>query len=232
MQELGRGGHRQRTKQMFQDGDKYNLPDQNLLELLLFYSIPRRDVKDISYNLINHFGTIENVLNASADELVKVNGIGENTAILINLVKAIYDKVELNRNNQIKCLDSAVLTANYAKNIVGNSPTEKFVVICLNNNLGVIKHHIVSTGTANRTFVEPAKIMEYALNDKASSVVLAHNHPSGECYPSASDINFTLEMQGILEKVGIRLLDHVIVTKTDSRCMTTMADYANYFHTF
>lgn len=229
MAELGRDGHRKRAKQSFLDGAGPSMPDHNLLELLLFYSIPRRDVKPIAYNLINRFGSLKNVLCAPEGELMAVDGVGESTVILFKAIKALYERIELNKNKNIRVLENSDVTAEYAKNLLSSSDVERIVVISLNNNLGVINYHFVSSGTVNHTYVDPAKIIEYVLTDKAANVVIAHNHPDGDCIPSAADINFTLEIKGLLGKLGIRLIDHVIVTNDSARCMTSIASCANYF---
>lgn len=232
MAELSRDGHRQRVKKAFLDGAGDSMPDHNLLELLLFYSIPRKDVRPIAYNLLNRFGTLQNVFNASAAELRTVDNVGDSTVALIKTVSTLYDRIEFNKNRKIQVLNDYKSTECFAKNILSNANVEKFVVISLNNSLGVINYHIVADGTANHAYADPAIIVERVLTDKASNVVLAHNHPNGDCIPSAADISFTLEIQGIIEKLGIRLIDHVIVANNSAKCMTTMASCANYFHNF
>lgn len=229
MAQLGRDGHRKRVKQSYLQTGTDSLHDHNILEMLLFYSIPRKDVKDIAYDLINRFGTFENVFDANIDELMSVNGIGENTAALISLVSDINNRISLNRNNSVKALKDSELAREYVKNIIGGSKNEKVLVVSLDNELGIIGYHIVSDGTVSCANVEPKKIIECVIKDNAASVIIAHNHPRGDSTPSDTDIAFTIEILQLLRKLGIKLNDHIIVGKNDICSMNSITKYMLYF---
>lgn len=229
MAELNREGHRQRVKTAYLNNAFDSMPDHNVLEMLLFYSIPRVDVKPIAYELINHFGSIENVFNASVSELTKVRGVGENTAILINLVKDINSRVAIRQNENIKTLDSYKSASMYVENLLKNQRVEKMLVVTLNNDLSVINHHFVAEGTVNHASIEPIKIIEHAISDRASSVILAHNHPNGNASPSMEDRSFTVELLGLLRKLNIKLNDHIIVGRNESLSMSMDPTCRNFF---
>ncbi len=229
MAQLGRDGHRGRVKQAYLQTGIDSLHDHNILELLLFYAIPRKDVKDIAYELINKFGSFENVFEANIDDLMSVKGVGENTAVLISLVSDINNRISLNKNSSVKALKNSELAREYVKNIIGRAKNEKVLVISLDNELGIIGSHIVSDGTVSCANVEPKKIIECVIKDNAASVIIAHNHPKGDSTPSDTDIAFTIEILQLLRKLGVKLNDHIIVGKKDICSMNSITKYMLYF---
>lgn len=228
MADISRNGHRQRVKQTFIDS-KDSLPDHNLLELLLFYSIPRKDVKPIAYNLINHFGSLEAIFNASIDELIQVDGVGESTAILISASKTINDRILINKNNSITTLDNYHETIKYVDNILKSACVEKFLMITLNNKSDIIKTHIISTGDVNYALVDPCEVVKYAIRDKASAVIIAHNHPKGSWEPSGQDINLTINILHLLRSFHIYLNDHIVVGEDKTVSLRNTIAYSKYF---
>lgn len=229
MAELSRDGHRQRTKTAYLNNGANSMADHNLLEMLLFYAIPRKDVKPIAYSLINHFGTIEAVFNASIDELMQVDGIGENAAILINLNKSISERIAVNKNNDIKVIDNYKTAIEFANNALKESPIEKVLLVTLNNKSEVIKSRIIATGGINQAAPNKGDVIKAALNDKASAVIIAHNHPNGLPIPSEPDLDYTLAIRDLLVQIGVVLNDHVIVGADKTRCMSTLVGYSQYF---
>lgn len=229
MAELSREGHRERVKEVYRKNGLESMPDHNVLELLLFYAIPRRDVKPIAYNLINRFKTLENVFNADIDTLKTVDGVGENAAILISLFRNINVRILENRNSAIKVLDTSQKSKTYAENLLRSSENEKLIVICLDNKCGIINHHIAAEGTVNCAIVDQKKIIEYAIRDNAASLILAHNHPQGDPYPSTEDVNFTVKTLSLLRPIQIDLNDHIIVGCNSTISMRMTAQYCDYF---
>lgn len=231
MGELKRDGHRKRVKDTYLENPEIikSMSDHNMLEMLLFFSIPRRDVKEISYALMNHFGTLENIFNASPYELMEVDGVGENSAILISLIKQFDERIKRNHNQNVKKIDNCNALGKYVFNLLSGNQVESVILICLDNDLNIIKTHYIGSGTVNHVHIEPSEIVKCALNDKAASVVLAHNHPRGECFASAEDVNFTVKMLNMLRDLGIDFIDHVIVNEEKFMCMSGDIRYANYF---
>lgn len=229
MPELNREQHRKRVRQAYLNNSFESMNDANILELILFYSIPRKDVKELSYALINRFGSLECVFEADIRELMKVEGVGENTAILINLFQNTRLRLEKNKNKKIKKLDNSDKAMLFAKNELGGLSKERVIVICLDNSLGIISVNDVSLGNASAAQVETYKIMECIFKDSASNVIIAHNHPKGEAKPSLEDVSFTLEIINICRKVNVRVNDHIVVGEDEVFSMANDIEFSMYF---
>lgn len=228
-QKLSRDGHRKRMRHNYVTNGISVMEDHNILELFLSLVIPQKDVKPLAYDLMNNFGSLENVLNASVDDLMQINGIGESSAVAISLVKDINNRVNLNKNRDIKKLNNSKLSQIYVKNILSGEEHEKLIMITLDNSMSIIKMHIIVEGTVNNVKPEPKKIIECALKDNASSIIIAHNHPHGKALPSNADINFTLEVIDLMRKLDIDVNDHIIVGESDVVSMNSDVRYMLYF---
>lgn len=229
MQEMSRDGHRKRARDKVLETSAENIQDYQLLECLLFYSIPRMDVKPIAYELINHFGSVDGVLSASIDDLTKIDGIGENSASLIKLSKKICERAAINKNNSVERITDYIEAIQYTRNILKYSEVEKFLVITLNNNMQVISNTVIAKGYSNHAKIEPYKIINRALNDKATSIIIAHSHPYGPPIPSQADIDFTVKIISLLRPMKIKLCDHIIVGEQDCFSMSIMPEMAEHF---
>ncbi len=208
---LSRNGHRQRMRQSYLNGSMENMPDHNLLELFLSIIIPQKDVKELAYALINRFGSLEGVLNADAQQLMTVNGIGEAAAVGIKMVVELNKRVMKNKNQNVlnlNCCDEAV---NYCKNILCYEKVEKLIMITVNNDGSIINTHTIGTGNANSSSANQRQILENAIIDHASGVIFAHNHPSGSSKPSDADVNFSMSIGTTLSDIGINFIDHIII---------------------
>ncbi len=211
MAELEREGHRARMRNTYINGGMDNAPDHNLLELFLSIIIPRKDVKELSYSLINTFGSLDGVLNADAEDLMKVKGIGESTAVAISLVKDLYKRAVLNRSSRIKSINNPAECFEYCRNLFETDVVEKAYIITLDNLKRIINCHSVGAGTSNQTEVDDKKLVSTAIRDNAVGVIITHNHPGLPSAPSAFDMNYSIRLSQMLEFVGIQLVDHVIV---------------------
>jgi DNA repair protein RadC len=204
-------GHRQRLRNRFLQGGPGALQDYELLELLLTFAIPYSDVKPLAKNLIQHFGSFNRVLDASADALMEVIGLREYSAVLIKLVKACserYLKEEALKRQQIQSLAHLV---DYCRTSMGGLPDEQFRVIFLNSQNEIIAEEIVQEGTVNQTVVYPRKVLELALKHKATGLILVHNHPSGHLTPSASDQELTRALIKASRALNLTVHDHLII---------------------
>ncbi len=216
MADLSRFGHRQRMRELYLSGGMENAPDHNLLELLLSLVIPQKDVKPLAYDLINTFGSLENVVNASPEELMKVKGIGESSAVAISLIKTINKKIDLNKNNNIISINSSNVAMSFCKNLLSHEKVEKCAIINLTNDGTLINSHIInSAGSVSKINVSMRTIIEYIVKDNAAGFIFAHNHPNGNCEPSAADVNFTQNIKFSAEKLGVNMIDHIIVGSDD-----------------
>lgn len=211
MGDLNRNGHRERMRNLYLSGGMENAPDHNLLELFLSLVIPQKDVKPLAYELINTFGSLENVIYADPNELMKVKGVKQTTATALSLIKDINRRIVKNRNAGVTSITSSAAAVNYCVNILKEEPVEKFVLISLKNDGTIIHHHILESGDVNALKVDVREVMEYVLRDNAAGVIIAHNHPNGSSHPSAADISFTIEFRSLVRKLNINFIDHIIV---------------------
>lgn len=221
-------GHRKRLKEKYLKSEN-SLLDYEILELLLTYSIPRKDVKPIAKALLNKFKSIENVLNASKSQLLSVDGIGENSVILLNLFQTLIKRINENKNSDITVLDNSKTTALYCKNLLQDEMVEKFIVICLDNKNRIISSNVMFEGTVNFIDIQPRNIIEKVIIDNASSVIIAHNHPKGKAQASLNDINFTLNIKNLLKTIHVALNDHIIVGENEILSMRLSSQFSKYF---
>lgn len=224
-----RSGHRNRLKSKYLENSANLVYDYEALELLLTYAIPRKDVKPVAKDLIERFGTIEKVFQANEKQLCTVNGIGQNAAVLIMLVKDIQIRCAKSKNSNIRFLSSSDAAVDYFKNLLGSELNEKFVLASLDNSSRIIACHTIAKGDVNHIDINPRDIMETVLLDNASRVIIAHNHPSGGAEPSANDIDFTLNVRNILSSINVKLVDHVIIGEDETLSMRGTHRFSRYF---
>lgn len=222
-------GHRQRIKNKYLQNPDSLVYDYEVLELLLTYSIPRKDVKPVAKELLSRFGNIENVFSASVNQLVLTEGVGENTAILISLMKNIDSRCRKCRNEERAYLGNYREACEYFRRLLENEPIEKFILASLDNSNRVISCKTIAEGGVSRVTVPPRTVLENVMADNASSIIIAHNHPSGSSNPSADDINYTLNLRALFQKLGIELVDHIIVGESSVLSMRSSHHYSSYF---
>ncbi|MBO7611226.1 MAG: DNA repair protein RadC [Elusimicrobia bacterium] len=212
-------GHRQRVKEKFLKTNFEGWHDYEILEFILFFSIPRRDTKDIAKALIKKFGSLKEVLLADYDKLKEIfdciDGVGYHSIFFFRFLKEISVKYSEFQMKEKKKLSSPSDVFEFLKNNVGTLPEEKMVAVFLNASNKVICCDNISDGTVARSAVYPSKIVKNAVLKDARSVIVAHNHPGGVCKPSQNDIIATEAIQKALKTVDVILLDHIIVTNSD-----------------
>ena len=202
-------GHRERLRQNFLD-DK--LAKYETLELVLSYAIPRRDVRPLARMLFNKFGGMYPILCASIDDLCRVRGMGRNTAIFIKVVhKILIDGYECKFKDS-PMLHSREQVANYCQLKVGHKGVEEVHVIYLDNVGRVLEHQLHGTGTYNEASIYEMEIVKHAIALGAAGVVLVHNHPKPMMSFSDADFAVTDMLKKKLETVGIKLLDHLLIS--------------------
>ncbi len=221
-------GHRQRLKNRFLREGLYNFEDHNILELLLFFSIPQRDTNEIAHRLMNEFGSLSGVFDASPEELVKVKGISDNSATLIVMMNELFkaysrDRVKRSELNGRKDFERYVFEQ------LRNEKVEKIMLICLDNCCRRIHDVIISDGTANFAGVDKRKIAEILLRHNSTGAVIAHNHPSGFAVPSNEDIEMTVELRNVLSSIGVLMVDHIIVSPEDCMSLSQSERYSPIF---
>ena len=203
-------GHRERLRQRFLNAGAEALHDYELLELILAGAIPRKDVKPIAKALIRHFGSFTKVLSADLDELLKMEGVGDSAAFALKLAHGttvVFHKHGLKRTKFRTTAD--VLDYLYVR--LSDLPHEVFYVIYLDTKNGIIRSEELFRGTVNSSTVYPSEVMKHALKYGATSIIVAHNHPSGDATPSTDDHILTVELFSAAKTVNIQLIDHVVI---------------------
>ncbi|MDR1952102.1 MAG: DNA repair protein RadC [Elusimicrobiota bacterium] len=206
-------GHRKRIKEKFlQLNFNDAFPnDYEKLEFALIFAMPRQDTKSIAKNLIDKFGTLKQAIDAPIEELCCVKGISIHTAIYIKFLKDFSALYSLLNIQQRRLLDSPKLVSDYFSSLLSGEKVEKLCMLSLDAGNKLIKNVILESGTVNRAVIQPRKIVEEALKNKAIGVIIAHNHPGGTLKPSQNDIEATKSVKDALITVDIVLQDHIII---------------------
>lgn len=214
-------GHRDRLRKRFLTHGLDVLQDHEVLELLLFYALPRKDTNELARKLLNHFGSISAVLEAPLSELKEVGGIGDNAAVLLNLITPLSRRYLLSRNEKGICLSTTQACGDYMLPYFFGATEEKVYILCMDAKCKVLTCRLLHAGSVNSASVPLRKAAEIAMGCNASSVVLAHNHPSGLALPSKADVDTTIQLKTTLEALDIKLIDHIVVAEND---FVSMAD--------
>ncbi|MBE7002063.1 MAG: DNA repair protein RadC [Ruminococcaceae bacterium] len=208
-------GHRERLKERFRKEGLDNFDELYVLELLLFYCIPRVDTNPIAHKLLDHFGSLTRVLDAKAEELEKVEGVGKNVATFLSLITQVGRFYQVKRSQTGEILRSIDQCGNYLVPYFFGREQETVFLLCLDAKCKVICCKMVGEGSVNSANVPVRRVVEMALAANATTVVLAHNHPSGLAIPSADDIQTTHRIATALDAVEITLADHIVVSRDD-----------------
>jgi DNA repair protein RadC len=187
------------------------MPDYELLELLLFRSIPRRDVKPIAKQLIKRFGTFGEVLAAPPNLLTEVEGVGESVVTDLKLVEAAARRITKGAVAKRPVLSSWSAVLDYCRAAMAFAPREQFRLLFLDKRNALIADEVQQSGTVDHTPVYPREVVKRALELSASALILVHNHPSGDPTPSAADVKMTRDIVDIAKPLGITVHDHIIV---------------------
>lgn len=204
-------GHRQRLKERFLNSSLDSFAPHNILELLLFYSIPRQDTNEIAHDLIEHFGSLKRVFDADFSELIKVNGIKENSATLIKMLPQLARIYFTEEPDKKALFDDAHKIGKY---LVGKYIGEKKEVVyslLLDNSFHLIKAVKMAEGNVSAVAFNSSTVIEQAIKNDAAFVVIAHNHPNGILCPSMDDIDATSMLASSLKTVNVELLEHFLI---------------------
>lgn len=207
--------HRSRLKAQFRKSGLDGLTDIQVLELLLFYCIPRVDTNPIAHGLLKRFRTLNGVLDAPPQELLKVKGIGPGAADFLKLIRELNRYLKMEQNKEVVLLNTIDACGDYLIPYFTDLQNETVYLLCLDASSKVLCCQQVTEGSVNSASVPVRRIVEMALAAKASSVILAHNHPSGIALPSAEDVQVTRRVAAALNAVEITLTDHIIVAEDD-----------------
>ena len=218
-------GHRKRLKERFHKEGLDHFEKHQVLELLLFYCIPRVDTNEIAHRLLKRFKTVSGVLEASPAELKKVEGIGETAAQFLHLIMELMRYCAVERSTVDEILTTVEQCGNYMIPYFQGRRNETVFLLCLDSKCKVLSCKMVGEGSINSAGVPIRRVVEMALGEGATSVVLAHNHPSGIALPSDEDQHTTIRLAKALNAVEITLVDHMVIADDDYVSMAQSGMY-------
>ncbi len=204
-------GHRERLRARFREAGSAALADYELLELVLFRSIPRRDVKPLAKALISRFGSFAEVLAAPAHHLLELEGVKEAIVTDLKIVEAAAQRLAKGKVKKKQVLSSWMAVLDYIRTAMAFAEREQFRVLYLDKRNALIADEVQGEGTIDHTPVYPREVVKRALALSATAIILVHNHPSGDPSPSTADVQMTLQIIDIAKPLGITVHDHIIV---------------------
>lgn len=206
--------HRKRLRERFASGGQSAMPDYELLELILFRSLPRCDVKPVAHRLLETFGDFNRVLSAPPERLIEVRGVGQSVAVDLKIVEAAAHRLSRARVMDMPVLSGWEALLDYCRTTMAHRDTEQFRVLYLDRKNVLIADEEQAKGTVDHVPVYPREVIKRALSLNASAIILVHNHPSGDPSPSQSDITMTNEIERAANALSITLHDHLIIGKS------------------
>lgn len=209
-----KSGHRQRVRNARLKTGFLDASDRDVLECILFYCYPRRDTYPMADKLISEFGSLENILNKKPQELISDCGFSENTALLFTLITDITSRVK-RKNIAESVFDTPRIVGEFCVDLLRKESEECLYVICLNSKMRYISAEKASEGDVSSTLISFRKIAQIALKYNARGIILTHNHPSGNLYPSVSDTTVTEKVIKVLADLQVEVYDHIIVNDVD-----------------
>lgn len=204
-------GHRERLKARFREAGADAVADYELLELLLFRAVPRRDTKPLAKALLAKFGSFAEVLGAPETRLRELDGVSESIVDLLKLVQASAQRYAHGAVRGARVLDQWTAVLDYCRSMMAFEPIEQFRVLFLDRRNALIADEVQQSGTVDHTPVYPREVVKRALELSATALILVHNHPSGDPTPSAADIAMTKQVVDIAKPLGIVVHDHVVI---------------------
>lgn len=204
-------GHRARLRARYLRGGLDTFSDYEVLELLLFYCYPQRDTKPIAKKMLAEFGSLSNLFEADAQTVMERLNCTENIAVLLNLIPALTNRYFQSKWGKAPVLDTPRKAGDYAISLCAGLTAEHFCLISVDARNRLINAALISRGTVDETAVYPREVAKAALQNRASAVILAHNHPGGTLKPSHGDMEITRTLTQLLDSMSIRVLDHIIV---------------------
>ena len=208
-------GHRERLKARFLETGLDSFTDVQALELLLFYAIPQKDTNPIAHALLDRFGSLSQVLDAPLEALKKVPGISDHSASLLRLVTELARFYQVDSAQRTEVLTSLDACGRYLVPRFFGRKVETVFLLCLDAKCKALCCREIGEGSVNAASISVRKVVEAALSANATTVVLAHNHPSGVALPSADDVQTTRRIAAALSAVEVKLIDHIVVAEGD-----------------
>lgn len=208
-------GHRQRMRDRFLKNGLSSFEKHEVLEILLFYCVPRVNINEVAHRLIDRFKTVNGVLRATPEELLSVEGVGESMVTYLSLLNETIRYVGVERSENMDCLPDTEACVSYLKELFVGVSNETVYLLCLDAKRSVIGHYLISEGSVTSASIPTRTVISKVLSSNAVYAVLAHNHPGGFAIPSAEDEEATAYLELMLQGVGVTLLDHIIISDRD-----------------
>lgn len=215
-------GHRERLRDRFVAGGAEALPDYELLELVLYAALPRRDIKPLAKALLARFGNFADVIAAPRERLLEIKGVGENVVIQLKIIEAAALRLSRTKVLGRPALSSWQALLDYCAAAMARNPHEEFRILFLDRKNALIADEIQGKGTVDHTPVYPREIVKRALELSASAIILVHNHPSGDPTPSRADIELTREIVSAAKALRIAVHDHLIVSRSGTTSLKSL----------
>lgn len=209
-------GHRTRVKERFAQEGLSSFAPHEVLELLLFFTIPQKDVNPIAHELLNRFGSLEGVFSANKNALQNVKGIGEQSAAFLTLMLPLFEYYQLSKFGIKPNFTNRKALHSFCFSLLGHKKEEVFYVISLDAQMTLLQATPLSKGSTSQVVLSTRHVVETALHTGANSVVLCHNHPGGTLSPSVEDVESTKNIQRVLQTLDILLIDHIIVASGET----------------
>ncbi|HYP58454.1 MAG TPA: DNA repair protein RadC [Beijerinckia sp.] len=206
-------GHRERLRDRFRKAGADALADYELLELILFRAMPRRDVKPIAKNLITRFGSFAEVIAARPERLCEIDGLGDAAVTELKIVEAAARRLTKSAIEKRHSMSSFTAVIDYCRTVMGFLDREEFRILFLDKKNNLIADEVQGVGTVDHAPVYPREIMRRALELSASAIILVHNHPSGDPQPSTDDIYLTQQIIAVGKPLKVTVHDHLIIGK-------------------
>ncbi len=205
-------GHRERVKARFLEHGIGAFARHEMVEFLLFFGIPRKDTNELAHRLLNHFGSISALMGATYEELVSIDGMTHNAAVLICLFNGLEAECQRERFSAERILNTREKLRNFVLPLFIGAETEQVRLVCMDNNHRVLASGLLSEGSAAAVEINTRQALQLALRCNATTAVLAHNHPNGQPMPSQEDVESTTALAKTLALAGVKLIDHIIVS--------------------
>nr|CRH07853.1 Putative DNA repair protein RadC [Candidatus Magnetococcus massalia] len=205
-------GHRDRLRSRFLRDGLDGFEDHQVLELALFYALPRRDTNKIAHRLLKRFGSLSAVLEADPVDMATIEGMGDGAAAFLSMLPALTRRYQHDRaTRDMPALNRPVSVRDYVVPLMAGRSEEVFYILCLDVQCRLLFPALVSEGTIRQATVHPRSVVEEVIRHKAANVILAHNHPSGVAKPSEDDILLTSRLMQALTPIDVKVLDHLII---------------------
>ncbi len=223
-------GHRERARQEFlQHGFDQNTPPHKILELLLFYCVQRSDTNPIAHELIKKYGSVAGVLDAPVEELAAFKGLSERSAVLLKMIMPIARRYLYDKSEQRPVFCSLDAIGKYTLGRYIGETREKIGVVCLDGKGSLLNFVFLGEGDLSSVGLSMRDLAKTVLNCGATAAVLCHNHPNSIAVPSDSDVSLTVQAAETLSKIGVQLIDHIVVGDTDFVSMAQSEQYGYIF---